>query len=154
MKELWSSIPDFPDHEVSTEGRVRRVRRQAGRVLTDERGKPVYFYMKNGRKYIMLGRKTCSVARIMAQVFLNEGEPLKRKQCAKVKGPLRLENLEITRFEPNTKPNGSKRAVAEWCYANTINDKACRDHLAEKHGIHLTEKTVKNYRLLAGFKKR
>lgn len=162
MKELWSSIPDYPDHEISTKGRVRRVKRSCGRVLLDANKKPLYVYYKPS-PLVNIGKKKITVSRIMAQVFLNEGDPLTRKQWAKVKKRKRnpelpweldLDDVRISPVIPNTPPNGSRECVLHWCRENPIDDEKCQVFVLEKLGVLLSLKTIQAYRLSGGFKQR
>lgn len=164
MKEIWSQIPAWPDIEISTSGNLRRVSRDNGRVKCDVSGKPIYKSIKtrNNEAYIQSNGKsvTLTIRRLMAQVFLNDGDPLPRSKWVVAKDGNKtskvLSNIEIVAASPQLcKPVGLpyKKIVQDWHLANPLDDEKCRMYVYEKYGKILSLKTIKAYRLAAGFKK-
>ena len=161
MKELWSQITDRPDYEVSTLGNVRRVVRRCGKIETTPQGRPLYTPVRVAPGgYFHAEGQRLFIHRIMAQVFLNDGEPLRRGQWVRsIDGNLRnraLSNLEIT--TPHIpRPPQTTNAVAlveTWCKSNQIDDPKLRAYLYQKTGVMYQPKTVRVYRNRAGFVKR
>lgn len=68
-KEIWLSIKDFPDYEISNEGRVRHVR--FNRLLTIGRNSeyPIIGLHKNGKRYWK------AIHRLVAETFYDVDQP-------------------------------------------------------------------------------
>jgi hypothetical protein len=103
--ELWLSISDFPNYEVSSLGRVRRTnnsaRWKAGMILGDRPDKDGYARVV---LYASRATKSLRVHRLVAEAFIGqipEGMQVNHKNGAKDDN--KLENLEIVTPSENTR---------------------------------------------------
>lgn len=93
MKEIWKTIKDFPDYEVSNIGQVRSNKRKEVRLLKSN-------YFSNGYTFVRLRNgtisKNCLIHRLVLSAFQprNDKDQLQVNHINCIRDDNRLENLE------------------------------------------------------------
>jgi len=106
VKEIWKTIEDFPDYEVSNLGRVKSFKKyKEGKILKPQKNNGGYLYVnlwKDGKQY------TKTIHRLVLEAF-NPVENMDRFECNHKNG-LKLYNIYPNNLEWVTRSENQKHA--------------------------------------------
>ena len=93
MEEIWKTIKNYPDYEISNLGRVKSHKRKTPKILTNS-------YFSNGYTFVTLHHNGNSKSNLIHRLVLSAFEPredeenlqVNHKNC--IRDDNRLENLE------------------------------------------------------------